>query len=351
MMGFGSNTQNPKPITAVKPLGPDYVLGVDGGNSKTLALVAMLDGSVVGVGRGGCSDIYTHADVNVPLSELDTAVSNALNMAGIRARELAAGGFSMAGADWPEDFALLESAMEQRGLGRKVTVVNDAVGALRGGLFEGPGVVVACGTGAATAARSEDGRVWHTSWWQDPQGSHQLGMKALHAVYRAELGIEPPTLLTEVVLGHFGLNSVEEVLYLFTARGGERPTNWKVSSLSRALLDLAHDGDLAAVRIVQEHGIHLGDYALAAARMVGIESAPFTLVLTGGVLRHPSRLLQEALVARVQEDAPLARPIYSIFEPVVGALLLAFEAAGIAVSPPLLARLTDTLPEPSLFET
>jgi len=68
-------------------------------------------------------------------------------------------------------------------------------------------------------------------------------------------------------------------------------------------------------------------------------------------LRNPSRLLPEALVARVQADAPLARPLYSIFEPVVGALFLAFEAAGIAVDQPLLARLTDTLPEASLFAT
>jgi len=133
---------------------PQFVLGVDGGNSKTVALVAALDGSVVGMGRGGCSDIYTNADVNVPLSEMDTAVSSALAMAGIGASELAAGGFSMAGADWPEDFALVTAAVEARGLGRKITVVNDAVGALRAGLFEGPGVVVACGTGAATAACS-----------------------------------------------------------------------------------------------------------------------------------------------------------------------------------------------------
>ena len=34
------------------------VLGVDGGNTKTVALAARPDGAVVGFGRGGCSDIY-----------------------------------------------------------------------------------------------------------------------------------------------------------------------------------------------------------------------------------------------------------------------------------------------------
>ncbi len=34
------------------------VLAVDGGNTKTIALVAALDGTILGAGRGGCGDIY-----------------------------------------------------------------------------------------------------------------------------------------------------------------------------------------------------------------------------------------------------------------------------------------------------
>jgi N-acetylglucosamine kinase-like BadF-type ATPase len=334
------------PVEAV-----EYVLGVDGGNTKTIALVARLDGTIVGSGRGGCSDIYTDPDLARPLSEVDKAVQAALHEAGIGAEALAAGAFSMAGADWPEDFSLLQSAMQTRGFGRRITIVNDAVGALWAGSVAGPAVVVACGTGAATAARSADGRVWHSSWWQDPQGAHQLGMKALQAVYRAELGIDPPTTLTAAVLRHFERASVEDVLHLFFTRAGDRPPSAQISRLSRALLDAAQAGDHTAKRIVHDHGAALGDYALAAARRVGIEGTPFPLVLAGGVFRHPCTLLPAALVARVHTTSPEAAPIYSRFEPAVGALLLAFEAAGLTPDEPLLARLTETLPETSLFAT
>ncbi|MGA7733546.1 MAG: BadF/BadG/BcrA/BcrD ATPase family protein, partial [Chloroflexia bacterium] len=122
-----------------------YVLGVDGGNTKTIALVGRSDGSVVGMGRGGCSDIYTSPDVEVPLGEADRAVSSALAMSEIEAGDLAAGAFSMAGADWPEDFALLQSAMRARAYGRRIVVVNVAVGALRAGSSGGPAVVAVCG--------------------------------------------------------------------------------------------------------------------------------------------------------------------------------------------------------------
>src|SRR6185312_1179927 len=43
---------------ACAPPSMSYVLGVDAGNTKTVALVARLDGTVVGAGRAGCGDIY-----------------------------------------------------------------------------------------------------------------------------------------------------------------------------------------------------------------------------------------------------------------------------------------------------
>src|SRR5687768_4142946 len=109
----------------------DHVLGVDGGNTKTIALVGRLDGTVVGAGRGGCSDIYAASSPEAALAETEQAVSSALGMAGVSASALAAGAFSMAGADWPDDFEFLRAAFEARGLGRHVLVVNDGVGALR----------------------------------------------------------------------------------------------------------------------------------------------------------------------------------------------------------------------------
>ena len=326
-----------------------YVLGVDGGNTKTVALLARLDGRIAGAGRGGCGDIYGGVSAGVALASIEEAVNGALRQAGARPEAIEAGVFSLAGADWPEDFDFVRTEMRKRSFGANVIVINDAVGALRAGSPDGTGVVVVCGTGAAIGARSVSGAVWHTSFWQEPQGGRQLGDKTLRAVYRAELGIDPPTALTARVLQFFGQSSVEEVLHLFTARLGKRPSN--VDGLARIVMDEAGRGDATAHKIVGEHGSALGDYALAAARRVGIEGTPFTLALAGGVLRHPAPLLGVALVARVRTTSPEARVVNSRFEPAVGALFLALEAAGVAVDDALIARLIPTLPPRSLFET
>jgi N-acetylglucosamine kinase-like BadF-type ATPase len=328
-----------------------HVLGLDAGNTKTVALLAALDGTIAGSGRGGCGDMYGAGSPEAAMAELDAAIAGALSQAeiGLNLSGLAAGCFSMAGADWPEDFDVIRCQLETRGLRRNVSIYNDAIGALRAGTRDGFGVSVACGTGTATGARSPDGRLWHNSFWQAPQGAHELGQMVLDAVCRAELGIDPPTRLAARVLDFFHLDTVEAVLHRLTARA--RPDNPDLGYLARALLDEATAGDPAALHICRQHGAALGDYALAAARRVGLQDTDFTLVMAGGVLRHPSPVLKTALVERVRAAAPGVRPVMSLFEPVVGAVLLALEAAGVTVDEPLLERLAATLPPAALFAT
>ncbi len=325
-----------------------YILGVDGGNTKTIALVARMDGTIIGAGRGGCGDIYGPAGPVGAIAEIERAVLAALAAAGAHASALAVGGFSLAGADWPEDFALFEGEIRRLGFGRAITVVNDALGALWAGAPVGAAVSVVCGTGIAIGARGAAGQLWHGSFWLEPLGAGELGRKLLRAVLRAELGLDPPTTLTMRMLALDGRARVEEVLHAFTARDATPPN---VGRLARLLLDEADRGDPTARRIAVEHGQALGDYALAGARQVGILDAPFTLVLAGGVLRHPARLLAATLTERVRATAPNVQVLDSRFEPVVGALFLALELAGVAIDAPLLARLTPTLPPAAFFAT
>jgi hypothetical protein len=119
----------------------------------------------------------------------------------------------------------------------------------------------------------------------------------------------------------------------------------------RPLFDAADAGDVTACQIVISHGKALDDYAIAAARNVGLLEVPFTPVLTGGVLRHPSPLLREALVERVNEAASGVHAIQSRFEPAAGALLLALDSMNILIDATLLERLESTLPGPAFFAT
>lgn len=333
------------------------VLAVDGGNTKTIAIVAALDGTILGAGRGGCGDIYNATtgtqwpdSAAAAIANIENAVRSALQAAQVEASDLVTAVFNMAGLDWPEDFALLQATMEERGFGRTVHIQNDALGVLHAGSSDNTGVSVVCGTGGATGARGPDGRIWHSSCWQNQvQGSTQLAQKALDAVYRSELSIDPPTTLTPRVLDFFHLHTVEEVLHLLTSRQAQPSPN--IGYLAPILLDEARAGDAAARQIVEEHGNALGNYALVAARFVGIEGTAFRLVLAGGVLRHPSPLLADAIIARVRTTSPDVQPTRYRFEPIIGVLFTALEAAEVAINDVLLNNLIPTIPAPTLFAT
>lgn len=321
-------------------------LGIDAGGTKTVALLADASGLVIGSGRAGPSNIY--ASMRSASRALDRAVNGTLVSAGVGLDRVSATCLSATGADWPEDFALLERGLSERGH-RCVRVVNDAMGALRAGSQDGTGVVVVCGTAAGIGAKSSRGLEWHSSFWQEPEGAEQLGREALRAVYRADLGLDPPTSLTARMLEAHGLDSVEAVLHAHTAR--DRRAKQRVGRLARILLDEAALGDATARRIVLCHGAALGDYAITAARKVGLLDETFALVTAGGVMRHSSKLIAEAMFARTLQFAPGAKLVHCPLEPVAGAVFLALERAGAVVTEAVRENTASSLPGEALFQT
>ena len=62
-------------------------------------------------------------------------------------------------------------------------------------------------------------------------------------------------------------------------------------------------------------------------------------------------LLIDTLTREIAQAAPWARVVRPAFEPVVGSLLLAYDAAGIDITETILAKVAATLPGESFFDT
>ena len=301
------------------------LLGVDGGNTKTVALVVREDGSVVGAGQAGCADIHNAPTPDDGLDEIAAACARALAAADVSASDLASAAFSLAGADWPEDFERIRRGLEARlGGGPEPLIVNDAIGALRSGSDDWVGVAAVAGTGGAIGGRNARGEIFHLGFWPDGTGAYTLGSDALDAVWRAAIGVGPQTSLTERALAHWGHEDPIGLLHALTRIDGRGDPARDRSRFAYAVLDAATEGDDVARGIVETIGGHLGDYARVCAERTGQLGDTFTLVLTGGVFRHPSPLLRRSILDRV----PGAVPVYPGAEPVVGAVLLAADRAG-----------------------
>ena len=325
-----------------------HVVGIDAGNTKTVAAVADHLGRVLGYSRGESGNIY--AGLENTMNRLSSVYHEALSAARLSSADVTQLTISATGADWPEDFAAIRTAALELGLvgdESKLSVVNDAVGSLWAGSPSGEGIVVAVGTSAGTAARCGE-RVWHSSYWQQHEGAVELGQTGLKAVYLAELGLEPLTKLTTAFLDALQLPDTEALLHAFTARQPKLGAA-DAGRLARVVLDEAEAGDEVALRLATAHGAALGDYVRVAARKVGLGSR-FPLVLTGGLMRHSGSTLKDALTTRVRVHAPEVTLQTMAFEPVGGALCIALSNLG---GYTLQARdtLRDTLPHTTFFAT
>jgi N-acetylglucosamine kinase-like BadF-type ATPase len=320
--------------------GPDLVLGVDGGNTKTVALVASRGGDVRGWGRSGSSDVHDTGGADAALRELGRAIGAALEMAGARPDEVGTAVLGLAGADWPEDFDLLTAAVRATLPTADILVLNDAVNAIRCGTPDGLGVVAACGTGG-TAAAAGPGGTFHRGFWPEPSGAREIGRRGLAAVQRAWLGLDPPTALTARAIARYGADDPDHLLRRLTAR--DRAEDADPGRFAPDVLDAADGGDDAARRIVACEGRVFGEQARVAADRTGW-TGEFPLVLTGGVLRHPSPLLREAIVAQLDGRA---RETVVRGEPAAAALLRALDRSGGGDE----GRVAATLPDAALFRT
>jgi N-acetylglucosamine kinase-like BadF-type ATPase len=304
-------------------MNPRHFLGVDGGNSKTIAIVAREDGTVAGIARGAGSDMYGRETPEIAFEEMSRVIAEALASAGITVGQLERAALSLAGADWPEDFARLQRELSARvGPELRPVIVNDALGALRSGALNWEGIAVACGTFNAIGARNRDGRVFHFGAWPDRVGGYDLGRQALDAVYRAGLGLGPQTSLTPKALELYAMADAGALMHAFTRLEGRIPPR-SVQRMSPVVLAEADAGDAVSRAIVAAGGRILGQQARASAARVGLPVEGTTIVLTGGVFDHPSELLSSAIMRELEG----AMPVRPAVPPVAGALGIAFDAA------------------------
>lgn len=323
-------------------VGSGLVLAVDGGNTKTIAVVVDSTGEVVGLGRGGCTDVHGLDSPEAACAELSRTVAAALAAASCSSRDLDAGVFSLAGADWPEDHERLRAHLVGGfDFDFAPVVLNDAIGGLRSAAPEWEGIALICGTGNAVGARRRDGATFHLGFWPDPIGAVVLSGMALDAVQRDHLGLGPPTSLTAQALELYDAADPLELLHLFTRVGGYGRS--EQVKMSPVLFDEAERGDQVAHQMVVTAGTALGAQGRIAAERIELDVAGALVVMSGGLFRHPSKILEHA----VMEKLPGAKAARTDRPPVVGPLLVAMDLIGQPCDPDQLHRSLDAVHGPT----
>ena len=135
----------------------DVVVGLDGGGTRTRAVVAGLDGRVLSVAeRGGAST--EHNDPRAARANLRESVTAALTAADRSSTDVAAMTAGVAGLNAPVDYEEASAFLDFDAIPVEPAVVNDSVVAHAGALTGDPGVVPICGTGSIVLGVTTAGR-------------------------------------------------------------------------------------------------------------------------------------------------------------------------------------------------
>lgn len=292
------------------------VLGIDAGQTSTMAVVVTDDAQIVGVGVAGPIRHHAEHDAESALSE---AFSDALRSAIPPGAQIDVACLSLTGSA-----GIASVALARRGDIARVDVLeSDAFAALASGVGAQGGIAVIAGTGSVALARSvAAGRHTLKGGWGwlmgDQGGGFAIGLAGLRAAARADDGTGPPTELNDRLCSALGAADLRLVYNELTGRGFDRPA---IGRLARVVTRASEEGDHVAARIVDDAAVYLAALVSSVARDAPyLASNERVIVCAGGVLESGPVLDQTTEhLRRLLPDFRLVSPVGP---PAIGAAML-----------------------------
>src|ERR1700686_4075666 len=302
-----------------------FFLGVDGGASKTAALVTDDAGKPLGDGVAGPSN-HLRVGIETAARNIDRAVNKALVNANVASREIVWAYCGIAGADHPAHRQEVVDSLNIFFPRGNFTVDNDARIALTGAIGFGPGVVVIAGTGSVAFGRNEKGEEARAGGWGpivgDEGSANGIARAGLAAVLGAFDGRGQKTLIADLLERDYEMSAEElpRFVYASTTHADD------IARYSRVVIDAAQANDAVALGILQEAGRELGLSVAAVAKRLGVADHELPVAYVGGTFRAGELLLapMRDTIKRELPDAVVNRPLR---KPVEGAAMMAIHAA------------------------
>lgn len=319
-----------------------YYLGADLGATKTHTLIVDETGRALGFGESGSGN---HEDVGYDgmLASMQQGLEQALRAAGLTRADIAGAGFGVAGYDWPSEGPATTAVIDQLGLRAPYIYVNDTVPGLVAGSEEGWGVVVVSGTGSNCRGwdreHKREGRVTgHGVMMGEGAGASELIHRTMQIVGYAWSRRGPMTALADAFVQYAGAQSLEDLIRGYTT--SDYPIGAEAAPL---VFRVAADGDPVARELLHWAGVENGEMANAVIRQLGFEDLEFDVVMAGSMFEG-GPLMIEPMRETIRKFAPGAGLVRLKVPPVLGAVILGMEAAGVKASSFVRKTMAESIP-------
>ncbi|HEU4593860.1 MAG TPA: BadF/BadG/BcrA/BcrD ATPase family protein [Pyrinomonadaceae bacterium] len=299
----------PAPAPPLRPR--QLLLGVDGGGTKTRAVVVNGNLKTLGEGTAGPSNPL-RVGVSDASSAVREAVDRACAAARVRRADISAAEIGLAGVKRLDLRERMREALEALSI-KSFEVVTDADIALFGATEGKAGLVIIAGTGSICCGVNERGRHACAGGWGPLAGDEGSGSwiarRGLQAVARATDGRGAKTPLVETACEYFNVGQATD---LSTAIYSPNVTHNRIAGFARLVIEAAKKRDGVAREIVADAGRELGVAAGAVIRKLKMERGRFHIGYVGGVFKAG-----ELILASIREEVALVAPRAKLSAPLL----------------------------------
>lgn len=304
------------------------VVGLDGGGTKTEAILVDPSGTLLSTKTGGPSNFQILGVEKAAVVILDL-VQECAAAAGCEPKDIAAvvAGLTGAGREGDKSRMLsgLRDEMKKRGLSfERVMVESDARIALEGAFRGKVGIILIGGTGSIAFGKGHDGTIYRVGGWGrilgDEGSGYAIGREGLNVLTKHLDGRIRGTLLTKLVAQKLKLETQEQII---TAVYKEQ---FDVASVAPLVIQAATEHDIECERILNKATFELTEHVRAL--LLKIESAArgrarqkIPLAFIGGLLSSDT-VLRKIVKHKITFSLPQISVVEPQSSPARGAVLL-----------------------------
>ena len=303
-----------------------YFLGIDGGGTKTHAVITDSECRIVGEGFSGAANPL-RVGLEEAVSHIDQAVADACAQSGIDLSNIDSACAAIAGINHPIHYHTMKDALDEALHVAGLELVTDARAALEGALDGRAGVVVIAGTGSIAIGVNLDGQTARAGGFgptlSDEGSGYYSAQRASKAVVSSFDGRSPKTALAERICKKLGVEGPSDLPGVIYNSDSEHVD---IAPLAELVDEAAREGDEVARQILTGAGRELGRLAASVIDKLGLHASAFRVACVGSVFRSGELVLEplREAVSRVAPHAEIGPPLYP---PAIGAVKLAQQLA------------------------
>ncbi len=306
-----------------------YFIGIDGGGSKTTAVVADESGSIAASANGGSINFYSN-----PLEATRRNMADILleiqRETGISSFEGAFIGMSaLSGRATQQELSAFTHGVI---CADSVQMDSDLFIALEAMHTLEPCAVAISGTGSMVIARDGSGSITRAGGWGyilgDEGSGYAMSLAAIRAAVRAGEGAAPKTQLSERLLGFSNVSCFDELIDVFYNPPADRAS---IAAFLPVVRECAQEGDAVAREIIVDAA---KDFSLTALALLKKYSSDIAVGLWGGAFEH-TPIYRDTFIGCLSEkgfhNASLLK-----YPPQIGAVFAAYKLCNVPVTDEML---------------